>query len=83
MNPGKKAAKAPPDPPPREEADKGTKDRILDYMDQNRGRSVTAGDAEAALGITWTAFGYHMRNSLSADRVKLLKRGHYQIRGRR
>jgi Fic family protein len=57
--------------------------RILQFMKENRGRSVTAADVSGAIGCSDHVFRYHMAVLLEEKVVKRVKRGHYQLRGKK
>lgn len=84
--PGKKARKAPKAPGASVDGDDPkapTGDRILHMMKSDRTRSFTASDAVEKLGISMSAWFYNISAMLKAKKVKQVKRGHYQARGRK
>lgn len=74
---GKAKAKA------ESEADLGWDELILNHLNANRGEACKASDIRDAVGCSDQVLYYHMKALIEAKRVKRVKMGHYQIRGRR
>jgi hypothetical protein len=60
-----------------------SKARILAFMKANRGRSLTVTDVCKGAECTNFMFSYHMRTLVEEKKVKRVKRGHYQVIGRK
>jgi len=61
----------------------GWDELILNHLDANRGVACKASDIRDAVGCSDQVLHYHMKALIEAKRVKRVRMGHYQIRGRR